>query len=292
MTKFKYGERCSIINIIFQRFVGNFTYCLLFPFLFVLTACNPSLSANNSTEIKAEAKPVQTDTKFVMSVFGAIHGSHRSSDTYSLDVMEKAIRKFNPDVIFIEIPPSSMAQAQSTFDQFGEVRERRTRAFPELTDVVFPLQKEMVFQLVATAAWTRELADNRSAVLKRLSNDLERRSQWNEHIAAQRTLNRVQRGKSDDPFYIHSERYDAEVKTAQTPYEQYFDADIGAGGWGPINDAHIALMTNALDDLKAKDAAKQQRILVVFGAWHKYKILEAMQKRDDVTLLDAKPFFE
>ncbi len=258
----------------------------------LLSSCEPSALAKKSELANQPSQSENAD--FELTVFGAIHGGHRTSKEYSLPILENAIRKFKPDVIFIEIPPSSMAQAQSSFDQFGEVRERRTRAFPELTDVVFPLRKELGFELVPTAGWSRQLANDRSAVLKRIENDPARRSQWQEHIAARNNLFRIQRQKRNNPLYIHTDQYDDEVKTAQTPYETYFDADIGAGGWGPINAAHISLMSDALDRIKSEkniDSAPV-RVLIVFGAWHKYKILEAMKLRDDVNLIDARQFFQ
>lgn len=277
-------------NTILQQCMKSRAALLAFAACFILSACNPSLSAQKNAAKEDQASEVKT--KFAMSIFGAIHGTHRSSSKYSLTVLEQAVRNFNPDVVFIEIPPDSLEPAKSSFDEFGEVRERRTRAFPELTDVIFPLQKKLGFEMVATAGWSRQMANNRAAILENIENDPSRKNQWDEHIAAQRNLARVQRGKNDDPFFIHTDQYDAEVKAAQTPYEAYFDNDIGEGGWGPINDAHIGLMTSALDRLKADSKTDRPiRILVIFGAWHKYKILEAMKKRDDVTLVDARQFF-
>lgn len=262
-----------------------------------LMACNSVVSNDNSRPVSESVVSKQNinNKEFIVAVFGAIHGGHRTSERYSLPILETAIRKYEPDVIFIEIPPSSMAQAQSSFDQFGEVRERRTRAFPELTDVVFPLKKELGFELVATAGWSRQLANNRAAVLKRIENDSSRQSQWQEHISARNNLFKIQRQNRNNPLYIHTDQYDEEVKAAQTPYEKYFDADIGAGGWGPINEAHVGLMNDALDHLKSEkktSGVDPVRVLIVFGAWHKYKILEAMKLRDDVALIDARQFFQ
>ncbi len=277
------------ISAYVKGLIKKYVFLLTMPFL--LAACSSDLSHDNSAA--AADNDDIAKKEFTIAVFGAIHSGHKRSNSYSLAVLEKAIRNFKPDTIFIEIPLSSLAQAQSSFDQFGEVRERRTRAFPELTDVVFPLKKQLNYDLVPTAAWSRQLANDRSAVLKRIENDPARRAQWNEHIAARRNMSRIQSGKSDDPLYIHTQQYDDEVKAAQTPYETYFDADIGAGGWGPINKAHIDLMTQGLDSLIAQGASKDnpKRVLIIFGAWHKYKILEAMEKRDDVALVDARQFF-
>ena len=263
---------------------------LLFSTSLMMMACSSDISTDSPVvAVENVAAQEGVDTKFVMTIFGAIHSGHRNSSKYSLAKMEQAVRNFKPDTIFIEIPPASLAQAQSSFDKFGEVRERRTRAFPELTDVVFPLQKELGYNLVATAGWSRQIANKRGAVLKRIENDPARQTQWKAHTSARAKMRRLQRGKSDDPFYIHTAQYDAEVKEAQTPYETYFDAEIGAGGWGPINKAHVALMKQGLDNIKTD--APAHRVLIIFGAWHKYKILEAMENHDDVTLVDAKAFF-
>jgi len=261
-------RRKTIINV----------FITIFILPLCLTACNSSVSNENARPISESASLKQNsdDKEFVMTVFGAIHSGHRRSDQYSLDVLKKAVRNFKPDTIFIEIPPSSLEQAKSSFEQFGEVRERRTRAFPELTDVVFPLQKELGYDLIATAGWSRQLANDRAAILKRIENDPKRQTQWNEHIAARNNLFKVQRQNQNDPLYIHTDQYDSEVKVAQTPYETYFDKDIGAGGWGPINDAHIALMIQGLDKIKAQSGDKGE---------------VSSDKPHHITLVDARQFF-
>ncbi len=286
----------KVLNKVSCKNISNMTKYFAFLSCIFLTACEPTISADNKIAIidQSSADIIQERNDFIVSVFGTIHSGHRRSNKYSLQVLEKAIIKFEPDIIFIETPPSSLAAAQSSFAQFGEVRERRTRAFPELTDVVFPLQKKLGYSLVATAGWSRQLANNRATVLKKIENDPARKSQWQEHITARDKLFRIQRNNSNDPLYIHTDKYDAEVKAAQTPYETYFDKDIGPGGWGPINKAHINLMVAGLDDIKTNSLndKKPHRVLIIFGAWHKYKILEAMEKRDDVALLDARQFFK
>ena len=59
---------------------------------------------------------------------------------------------------------------------------------------------------------------------------------------------------------------------------------IGPGGWTNINDAHMRWVH------KAVDAYKGKRLLVTFGGAHKYWILDALRERDDVELLDVRPF--
>ena len=46
-------------------------------------------------------------------------------------------------------------------------------------------------------------------------------------------------------------------------------------------------MAGVLDDLSGKD----QRVLILFGAWHKYKIAEMLAERDDVQMVDAATLF-
>ncbi|MEL7447103.1 MAG: hypothetical protein AAGK02_15050, partial [Pseudomonadota bacterium] len=58
-------------------------------------------------------------------VLGTIHSRHKSSELYSLGVLEAAIRKANPDVILTEIPPDRIAQAERSFRETGEVTEPR-----------------------------------------------------------------------------------------------------------------------------------------------------------------------
>ncbi|NQX94988.1 MAG: hypothetical protein HRT64_08745 [Erythrobacter sp.] len=221
-------------------------------------------------------------------VLGMIHSGHLTSETYSLGVLEAAIRKAKPDVILTEIPPDRIAKAISSFSETDEITEPRAAVFPEYTDVVFPLSRELDFEILGTAGWTREMADNRREALRRIEAAPERAVQWAEHIQARREFSRRLAGRGDDPSFIHTDEFDQLVEAGYTPYQRYFDADLGPGGWTQINDAHTALITAALDAITGQGLTA----LVTFGSAHKYKILQSLETREDIVLSDPRSLFE
>ena len=221
-------------------------------------------------------------------VMGMIHRGHRTSESYSLAVLDAAIRRAKPDAILTEIPPDRIGKAISSFRETGEITEPRARVFPEYTDVVFPLSREMDFQIIGTARWTREMADNRREALRRIEADPARAEQWAEHVAARREFSRKLAGRGDDPEFIHTEEYDQLVKAGYTPYQRYFDNDLGPGGWTQINAAHNRYINEALDALSGQGLTA----LVTYGSAHKYMILESLAKREDIALADTRALFE
>ncbi|MEO1220926.1 MAG: hypothetical protein AAFY42_06195 [Pseudomonadota bacterium] len=218
---------------------------------------------------------------------GVIHSNHLQSESYSLDVLEAAIRKAAPDVIITEIPPDRVEQAITSFRATGEVNEPRTQVFPEYTDVVFPLSRKMDFGIVGAAGWTSEIARNRSAALRRIQDDPARATQWAEHRAALRSYSRKLDGRGRDPRFIHTREFDELVRASRQPYEHYFDGDLGPGGWTQINRAHTDLINAELDKIRGQGLTA----VITFGTAHKYKILESLEDRTDIELLDARGLF-
>lgn len=227
------------------------------------------------------------DGKTRVTVLGTIHSTHRNSSRYSLDILREAIRRAEPDVFLTEIPPDRIEEAKRSFAEIGEVTEPRTRVFPEYTDVVFPLSQEMDFEILGTAGWTRAIADNRRVALQAIENDPARADEWAEHLAARRNYSRELDGRGDDPLFIHTGEYDEIVERAQAPYQRYFDADLGPGGWTQINRAHTDLINAGLDAASGKGL----KTLITFGSWHKYMILRSLAGRDDIELQDARGLF-
>ncbi|MCK0128662.1 hypothetical protein [Erythrobacter sp. F6033] len=223
-----------------------------------------------------------------VTVIGAIHGRHRDSKRYSLDVLRRAIMRAEPDIVLSELPPDQIEEARCSFAETGKITAPRARVFPELTEVAFPLSKLMGFRITGNAGWSRELAANRTAALERIENDPVRASQWAEHLAARAAYSRELDGRGDDPHFIHTPEYDAIVERAQTPYQTYFDADLGSGGWTQINRAHNDLIGETLDSV----AGKGLKALVIFGSWHKYMIERALIMRSDIELLPARSLFD
>ncbi len=233
-----------------------------------------------------EAPSASAQTK--VTVLGVIHRNHRTSTAYSLDVLREAVRRAKPDVILTEIPPDRIAEAKRGFAETGEVTEPRAKVFPEYTDVVFPLSREMDFELVGTAGWTQRIADDRAAALDAIRADMNRATQWAEHRAARAQYDRDVREFGDNPRFIHTARYDVLVQRAQTPYQIYFDRDLGPGGWTKINAAHTDLINSALDSVTGQGL----NALVMFGAWHKYMIERSLAFRGDIELRDPIALFD
>lgn len=223
-----------------------------------------------------------------VTVLGAIHGRHRTSRLYSLEVLRRAVRMAAPDIVLSELPPDQIGEALRSFAETGKVTAPRAAVFPELTEVVFPLSQEMGFTIAGTAGWTPQIALDRAAALSMIENDPARAAQWAEHLAARAAYLRELRGRGDDPRFIHTDEYDAIVERAQTPYQKYFDADLGAGGWTRINHAHNDLIGQTLDSV----AGKGLKALVIFGSWHKYMIKRALMLRSDIELLEARTLFD
>ncbi|WP_422345649.1 hypothetical protein [Parasphingorhabdus sp.] len=253
-------------------------------FQWSLLGCLAILAACSAPAEKSAPSP---DTNIV-TIIGVIHGQHRRSEAYSLEVLRAAIVRFAPDIVMIELPPERFARASANFERFGEVRESRADDFPELTDVVFPLRQQLGFELVPVAAWTQKIADARRGELTQLKQDPSRTKDWAAHQAAIATYNRAVSGRSDDPLFIHSKAYDEAVKARQDVYQLMFGDDLGPGGWQNINAAHYQKIAVALDGVK--DQGK--RVLILYGAWHKYWFLEQLETRDDIHLTNAAELFE
>ena len=220
-------------------------------------------------------------------VLGMIHGGHRTSDLYSTDILRETLRRIDPDYVLTEIPPDRFDAASAQFEQDGSIEESRVSRFPEYVDVLFPLTEEIQLTIVPTAGWTREMADDRRAKLEEWATSREPQSA--EVDAAQQAAEQqiAEQGGEDNPLFIHSDPYDAIVKKGMEPYDRLFNDDLGAGGWTNINKAHYRHIEEALD----AHSGEGVRIVITYGAWHKYWFLEQLRLRDDIVLLDAGTFF-
>ena len=200
--------------------------------------------------------------------------------------MQRIVRAAKPDYILAEIPPARVAVAEEQFRTSGEITESRVRVFPEYTEAIIPLTKEMDFEIIGCAAWTKKMADDRRIKLARWK--IERKQDSDEVAAARRRMNeRIEgAGLDNDPSGIHTDRYDEIVKEGLEPYNRLFNDDLGAGGWDNINAAHYALIAAALDE----HSGEGKRFLITFGAWHKHWFLEKLRARGDVVVVPASRF--
>jgi hypothetical protein len=251
-----------------------------FSFMMLLLACLFQMIPTAKAQVAEDAK-----TRVI--VIGTIHSEHESSVPYSLDVLRRALITIRPDQILAEIPPERVAIAFAEFRATGRVTEPRVSVFPEYVDVVFPLTASQKFELVGVAGWTQQISDVRDAALQRIAADPARRSQWRAHLQAYTAYEKALGSRGDDPLFIHTPAYDMLVERAQSPYQRYFDKDLGGGGWTSINKAHYSLISRALDRVTGRG----KTIVITFGSWHKYWILRELTKRNDVVIVDPKPYF-
>lgn len=217
---------------------------------------------------------------------GMIHSGHRKHEVYNIERVQDLIRKIKPDYVLTEIPPDRLATAEKQFRDTGKITEPRVRVFPEYTDALFPLTKEMSFQVIPCAAWTTEMNDSRRATMKKLKTTHADQYAEMEQAQQQASTNIATLGDSRDPAVIHTPQYDAFVKEGMKPYDDHFNDLIGAGGWSNINAAHYALIEQALD----KHRGEGKTFLITFGSWHKYYIKEQLAKRKDVNLVSMQRY--
>ena len=221
-----------------------------------------------------------TDGRNEVIVVGMIHGRHRTSNAYSIGVVKNIIRELSPDYLLVEIPPESLPIAQAEFDATGSISEPRVKIFPEYTDAVFPLSKEMKFAIIPCAAWSREMANDRAQKLSdwKISRpaDSKLSADGMAWIGAQAT----KEGIGDRPRRTHTARYDAIVEQGLDPYNRLFNEDLGAGGWDYINAAHYGLIEEALNAHEGEG----KRFVITFGAWHKYWFRRALKQRTDIVV--------
>ena len=228
------------------------------------------------------------DSKNTVIVMGMIHSGHREPGPFDIENLQELIREIKPDYVLTEIPPDRLAEAAQQFRDTGAISESRVRVFPEYTDALFPLTREMDFEIIPCAAWTREMADSRRDTLQRLQTS--HQQEYAEMDAAQRLAgeNIARLGDKNDPVIVHTHQYDQFVKLGMGPYDRHFNDLIGDGGWENINAAHYALIAQALD----KHSGEGKRFLITFGAWHKYYIKEQLEKRNDINVMPMSEFLQ
>jgi len=235
-------------------------------------------------------KPPFGGAKNEVIVMGMIHGAHRTSTRYGLDTVRRLIRAINPDYVLPEIPPNRFDRAQREFEATGVVEEPRVKRFPEYVDALFPLTKDMNFEIIPTAAWNAPMSDYRNAVLRRISKDPARETDWAAYKRAEKeaAVAVASGGAPDDPRWIHTDAYDDAEEIELSVYNRLFNDEIGPGGWDHINTAHYANIARALDAHRGEG----KRFLITYGAGHKGWFLRHLRSRNDITLLDVAPFLD
>lgn len=246
--------------------------------LTVLCLCSCQEAANKAPQLSQNE----------VLVLGTIHSGHLTDSVYNTAYLDKLIRAIKPDFILAEIPPDRMEEAWKGFKRDDSISEPRVLRFPEYVDVVFPLSKEMDFEIIPTAGWTRSMADERSAKLRAIREDSARTEDWKAYVAANRKSDSLYKasGKVNDPHFIHTQEYDDIQDVALQTYNRLFNQELGLGGWENINIAHYWNIEKALE----KHRNKGKRFLIIYGAGHKGWFLRELRKRDDINILEMEPF--
>ena len=236
-------------------------------------------------EKKSTSKP-----KNEVLVLGTIHSGHHTDSVYTIAYLDKLIRAIQPDYILAEIPPDRMKAAMDGFKKDDSISEPRVMRFPEYVDVIFPLTKEMDFEIIPTAGWTKPMADERSSKLRAISKDSSRVDDWKAYTVANKRSDAVYKAtrKVNDPYFIHTHTYYSIQDIALQTYNHLFNVELGLGGWENINIAHYWNIEKALE----KHRYEGKRFLIVYGAGHKGWFLRQLRKRDDIQLVEMKPFLD
>ena len=223
-------------------------------------------------------------------VLGTIHGQHHTDSVYNIQYLEKLIKEIKPDYILAEIPPDRMEAAMEGFKRDDSISEARVMRFPEYVDVVFPLTKTMDFKIIPTAGWTRPMALERRDKLRAISKDSTRTKDWKAYLEANKRSDSIYEatGKVNNPYFIHTNTYDSIQDISLQTYNKLFNVELGLGGWENINIAHYWNIEKALEKYRYKG----KRFLIIYGAGHKGWFLRELHKRDDINLLEMKPFLD
>ncbi len=221
--------------------------------------------------------------KATVAVMGMIHGSHRTSEVWGIAEVMQAVEAFKPDIICAEIAPDRWDRIAADLER-GVIEDPRVLRFPEYVDdgAILRSKDRLGYEVAPCAGWTQEMSDLRNERIRRFDTEVEwaeEREEYARQVAEVQARYAAGRGDNDDPAYIHSDAYDERQAAELELYDQFQNDLIGPGGWTNINVAHYRLIDEVI---KANPGA---RILITFGGGHKYKILEMLRGRGDVSVV-------
>ena len=234
--------------------------------------------------------PRQSGKKNEVIVLGTIHGEHLTSRRFGVEALKNIVRAIVPAYVLTEIAPNRVDEARREFAATGTIVEPRVARFPEYVHALFPLTKEMAFQIIPTAGWNSPMDRFRTAALKRIEQTPSRAADWARYLADNARSEAATRagGAPDDPRWINTEAYDDAQRIGLRTYNELFDHELGTGGWDTINRAHFANIARALD----AHAGEGVRILITYGAGHRSWFVPALRQRADIVLVDPAPYFD
>ena len=246
----------------------------LLSLMLFLTNCSNKMVVNE----------INQKLKNEVIVLGTIQGDHLLQEEYGVEVLKELIVKIAPDIILAEIPPDHFEKAYDEFLLTDSVSDPRVKKFPEYTHVIFPLSKELEFEIIPTSGWTQEMADARSEKL----NSININEDWKNKITAFNITSSLSdsllaaSGRAFDPYWIHTKEYDRIINIKMRAYEKLFRKELGDGSWQNTYKSHYSNIEAALDDYQFQE----KKILITYVAHHKGWLLRELSKRKDINLLD------
>jgi hypothetical protein len=145
----------------------------------------------------------------------------------------------------------------------------------------------MGFTIEPCAGWNLEMSDLRNTRIAEYQGEdrwAGPRAEWARRLAALPSTYGPAIPPGDDPAYIHSDAYDQRQKSELALRDEYQNDMVGPGGWRNINVEHYRNVDITIRKHRGK------RILVTFGAGHKYWLLEQLRQRDDIEVLEMESF--
>lgn len=223
-------------------------------------------------------------------VMGMIHSGHRTNPNYNIETIKALVREIKPDYILTEIPPDRYPQARKEFDELDTIIESRVRVFPEYVDAIFPLTREMDFEIIPTAGWTKPMNDYRNQRLREIRQDTAWAERWEAYQEAGRKSREAMNsaGDSNDPYFINSNAYDEAGEIRYEAYNRILNETLLLGGWDNINIPHYWHIEKAIE----KHRGEGKRFLITYGAGHKGWFLRELRKRDDIIIKEMTPFLD
>lgn len=221
--------------------------------------------------------------KTKVTLLGTLHNQHFVATEYGLDELKTIVKNIKPEVVLAEIPPDRFLIAKQEYDADGRIIEERVSQYPEFSEVIFPLQKKLHFNLIPVSAWTQKIADTREEKLIEISKNPTRTNDWNAYLDAKEQVNELfeKAGFEFTPEWIHSDKFDEILEVELSVFNALFNDDLGAGGWENINKKHYQLINQALQSPEIKG----KKVLIIFGAGHKGWFKRKLRKRDDIKLI-------
>lgn len=250
----------------------------LFAILAGLAACRGSTST-----------PPRIEGRTEVVILATIHGAHLRSEGYSLAVLEGIVSRVDPDVVLVEIPPARFDKALQEVDELGEQASAETiddpwlRAFPELYKVVLPQRDELGYEVVPVSGWTPEVSKDRKAYRAehpqgpREPDSSATRSAFKAAAAKHRA--------NENPRWLNGPEYLELSGRAERAKSNAADHELGQAGVEAINAAHFRLVARAIEEHRGR------RILLVYGALHRWYMQPRIEAMQGVTLLDVRRFF-